>query len=258
MSRRLALAGTIPVVVANAWYIAWILLAIGRERPFAGDFGLVGFWAGLALWLADAWFGIIALRLGVLWRWAAVALVVGSLLAILGMDRLGLTSAANPTVFRPIALAGIALNGIAWVLLGLETRGAAAARPADCHRGRHARGVRRPGARSVIAAAAISYLWGCAAAPGSEPLVEPEQATPPPDWVLVTNGAGDLRVALPQVARALRQDDQRHLRERGGSGRWPGAPAHGGGPHEPGPAAKQGRDGALAPAPRWVAWRGSR
>ena len=81
---------------------------------------MVGFWAGLAFWLADAWFGIVALRLGVLWRWAALALVVGSLLAIPGMDRLGLTSAANPTIFRPIALTGVALNGIAWVLLGLE------------------------------------------------------------------------------------------------------------------------------------------
>ena len=101
MSRRLALAGTVPLIVANGWYIAWILLAVGRERPFAGDFGLVGFWAGLAFWLADAWFGLVALRLGVLWRWAALALVVGSLLAILGMDRLGLTSAANPTIFSP-------------------------------------------------------------------------------------------------------------------------------------------------------------
>lgn len=120
VSRRLAVAGTIPIVVANTWAIAWTLLAIGRESPFSGDFGLVGFWGGLALWLADAWFGIVALRLGVLWRWAAVALVVGSVLAILGIDRLGLTSAANPTVFGPVALTGIALNGTAWVLLGLE------------------------------------------------------------------------------------------------------------------------------------------
>jgi len=120
VSRPLALAATIPLIVANGWYIAWILLAAGRERPFAGDFGLVGFWVGLAFWLADAWFGVIALRLGVLWRWAAIALVVGSVLAILGIDRLGLTSAANPTVFGPVALTGIALNGTAWVLLGLE------------------------------------------------------------------------------------------------------------------------------------------
>jgi hypothetical protein len=120
VSRPLALAATIPLIVANGSYIAWILLAAGRERPFAGDFGLVGFWVSIAVWLADAWFGIVALRLGVLWRWAAVALVAGSLLAILGIDRLGLTSTANPTVFGPLALAGIGLNGIAWVLLGLE------------------------------------------------------------------------------------------------------------------------------------------
>ena len=81
---------------------------------------MVGFWAGLAFWLADAWFGLIALRLGVLWRWAALALVVGSLAAIVGMDRLELTSQANPTIFTPIALTGVALNGIAWVLLGLQ------------------------------------------------------------------------------------------------------------------------------------------
>lgn len=54
-----------------------------------------------------------------------------------------------------------------------------------------------PGVRSAIAAAAIVFLWGCAAEPGSEPLVTPEPATPPPDWELVTNGAGDLRMALP-------------------------------------------------------------
>jgi len=62
VSRPLALAATIPVIAANAWYIAWIVLALGRERPFAGEFGLVGFWAGLAFWLADAWLGLVALR----------------------------------------------------------------------------------------------------------------------------------------------------------------------------------------------------
>jgi len=120
VSRRLALAGAIPVIAANGWYIAWLLLAIGRERPFAGDFGLVGFWAGLAFWLADAWFGLVALRLGVVWRPAAFILVVGSLMATTGMDRLELTSQANPTIFAPIALAGVALNGFAWVLLGID------------------------------------------------------------------------------------------------------------------------------------------
>jgi hypothetical protein len=119
-SRRLALAGTIPIVAANAWAIVWILLAVGRERPFAGDFGLTGFWGGLGAWMADAWFGLVALRLGVVWWPAALVLAAGSLLAILGMDRLELTSQANPTIFGPIALTGIALNGVAWVLLGID------------------------------------------------------------------------------------------------------------------------------------------
>lgn len=120
VSRRLALVGTIPVVIANASYIAWILFSLGEERPFAGDFGLVGFWAALSFWLADAWFGVVALRLGVVWRWAAIVLVAGSLMAITGMDRLELTSGANPTIFQPIALTGVAINGLSWVLLGLE------------------------------------------------------------------------------------------------------------------------------------------
>jgi len=78
VSRRLALAGTIPVVVAKTWAIAWTVLAIGRESPFSGDVGLVGFWGGLGVWLVDAWFGIVALRLRVVWRPAALMLAVGS------------------------------------------------------------------------------------------------------------------------------------------------------------------------------------
>ena len=119
-SRRLALAGAIPVILANAVVALWIVLSLGRERPFAGDFGLAGFYAMLGLWLAHAWYGVVAVRIDVLWRWAAVLLAVGSLLAITGMDRLELTSRQNPTIFGPLSLLGIALNGIAWTLLGLE------------------------------------------------------------------------------------------------------------------------------------------
>jgi hypothetical protein len=107
-------------VLANALYIGWILLSLGQERPFAGDFGLAGFWVALAFWLADAWFGLVALRLGVVWRGAALILVAGSLMAIAGMDRLGLTSPADPTFFGPIALLGMAMVGTAWVLLGAQ------------------------------------------------------------------------------------------------------------------------------------------
>jgi hypothetical protein len=119
VSGRLALACVIPLVLANGVVAIWELLSLGRDRPFAGDFGLVGFYAGLAMWLAHAWYGIATVRIGVLSRWAAIALVVGSVLAITGMDRLELTSSVNPTIFGPLSLLGIALNGIAWALLGL-------------------------------------------------------------------------------------------------------------------------------------------
>ena len=121
VSRRLALAGTIPLVVANAVYIAWILLSLGEERPFAGDFGIVGLLGGLRLLARGCVVrGRSRCGSGSCGAWAALVLVAGSLLAILGIDRLGLTSQANPTIFGPIALAGIALNGVAWILLGLE------------------------------------------------------------------------------------------------------------------------------------------
>ena len=121
VASTLALIGAIPALVANAWHIAMIVLAIGRTEPIgAGDFGLVYFWASLAMWLTDAWFGIVTLRLGVVPRWGPVALAIGSVLAVTGMDRLGLTSPDNPTIVGPLALAGIALNGVGWILLGLD------------------------------------------------------------------------------------------------------------------------------------------
>jgi hypothetical protein len=132
VSRPLALAGAVPLILASGMSITWIIPSIGRDRPFAGDFGLAGFYIGLGLWLVHAWYGIIAMWIGVMWRWPAFVLVVGSLLAITGMDRLELTSPAHPTIFGPLSLLGIALNGIAWVLVGVEivTRGLRRDRPA--------------------------------------------------------------------------------------------------------------------------------
>jgi len=117
---RLARLGAVPAVLANAWYLAMIVLATGRPAPFAGDFGLVFFWAAIAMWLTDAAFGLVAVRLGVVSRWAALVLAIGSVLAVLGIDRLALTSPSNPTVFGALALTGVALTGIGWILLGLD------------------------------------------------------------------------------------------------------------------------------------------
>ena len=116
----LALLGAVPAFLANAWCLAMVVLSTDRPQPFAGDFGLVFFAAAVAMWLTDAAFGLVTLRLGIVTRWGALALAVGSVLAILGMDRLELTSRDNPTVFGSLGLAGVALNGIGWILLGLD------------------------------------------------------------------------------------------------------------------------------------------
>ena len=118
---RLALLASVATITANALYLAATVLLVSQPgQPGPGDFGLVYFYLGLALWLTDAAFGLVTLRLGVMARWGAIALAIGSLLAILGMDRLELTSQTNPTIFGTLALAGIALNGIGWILLGLD------------------------------------------------------------------------------------------------------------------------------------------
>jgi hypothetical protein len=106
-------------IASNVWYPVMLLLSIGR--PIRHDvFGEIFFYAALAWWLTDAAFGFDALRLGAVTRWGALALGVGSLLAILGMSQLGLTTPGNPTIVAPIALTGVALNGVAWILLGLD------------------------------------------------------------------------------------------------------------------------------------------
>jgi hypothetical protein len=108
------------VLISNAWGLAMSAISAELSIPVGpGTFGLVYFGAGLAWWVADALFGFVALRLDGWARLGALALGMGSLLAITGMDRLELTSAQHPTIFGPIALVGIALNGIGWIVLGL-------------------------------------------------------------------------------------------------------------------------------------------
>ncbi len=117
----LALSGAVPAVLANAWYLVMVVLMIGRPDPvFGGAFGLVAFWAALAVWIGDAWFGLVTFRLGAVTRLGATAVALGATLAITGIDRLGLTSEAAPTIFGPLSQIGIVTMGIGWILLGLD------------------------------------------------------------------------------------------------------------------------------------------
>ena len=121
-SPRLSLAATTPMILANAWYLAMLLLSIGRPVYPEPDpeFRLVFFYAGMAMWLSDAAFGLVALRLGAVSRWAAAALMIGSIFALLGMDRFELVRGPFAAIFMPLSQVGIALNGFAWIGLGLS------------------------------------------------------------------------------------------------------------------------------------------
>ena len=109
-------------IVANAWYLVMVVLSIGRPQPPEADpeFRLVGFFAGAAMWLADAAFGAVALRDRSVARPAALALALGSVLAFMGLDRLELSGGDLGWLVTPLSLLGIALNGAAWILIGIE------------------------------------------------------------------------------------------------------------------------------------------
>lgn len=106
--------------LANAWYAGMTLLPVVGWAPFAGDHHLVGFLAGLSMWVANGAFGVVVARRGGMLRVAGLTLAVGSVLTLLGMDRLGLVTGDFSVLFVPLALAGQGIGGIAWVLLGID------------------------------------------------------------------------------------------------------------------------------------------
>ncbi len=120
-SGRASVTVASAVILANAWYLVMGIAGIGRPQfPEADpDFRLIGFFAGAAMWLTDAVFGYVIWRVGRMARWVGLALAVGSLFAFTGMDRLELVRGDLAWFWRPAALAGIAVNGLAWIALGI-------------------------------------------------------------------------------------------------------------------------------------------
>jgi hypothetical protein len=121
VGRQLALSAAIPAILANAAYLVLIIRGVAQPGEIGpGDYQPVVVWlyAGVALWLSDAWFGLVTFRLGVLNRLSALALAISSVLALLGMSHFGLQEPGSLT--QAIIQIGIAVHGMAWVLLGLE------------------------------------------------------------------------------------------------------------------------------------------
>ena len=78
------------------------------------------FWSGIALWLGSAAFGVAAALIGAVSRIGGWAVAVGSLLAVTGIDQLGLVSDAAPTIFNTLSQAGIVAMAMGWIVLGLD------------------------------------------------------------------------------------------------------------------------------------------
>ena len=122
LSPRRALAAASPAILANAWFLAMEVLSVGRPQFPEGDpeFRLIADYAGAAMWLSDAAFGLAIWRTAATIRWAGLALTVGSLFALSGMSRLELVSGDYAWFFVPAALAGIGVNGLSWILMGID------------------------------------------------------------------------------------------------------------------------------------------
>lgn len=128
---RLAFAVSALVVITSVWNIAWLVLAIDRDSPFAGQFGFLGFVASFIGWLAASAYGIGVLVTRAAWRGmtrlsatttqlAAAVLIVAGPAATFGMDRLELVrSEPYGELFGTLGAIGVTGVGCAWILLGI-------------------------------------------------------------------------------------------------------------------------------------------
>jgi hypothetical protein len=118
--KRLALSGAVPAALSNFAYMLVILRVVAQPGEVGpGPFQPIILTTAVtsAMWLSDAWFGVVTLKLGVLNRWSAMALLVGSLAALAGMDNWQL---ASIPLIGDLLLVGVGIHGLAWILLGLE------------------------------------------------------------------------------------------------------------------------------------------
>jgi len=124
----LAALTTAGVVIAGVWYATWLLLSNTVDRPFLGTFGFLNMLANIALWVTPAIWAIGMLHTGAAWqgmprRLAAVTrlgvwTLLGSIVGWLGDDRLGMVDSLWGDFWQGVALAGVAMNGLGWLILG--------------------------------------------------------------------------------------------------------------------------------------------
>lgn len=117
-----SLIASVPAILANAWHLVMSVMFVNRPQPPEPDpeFRPLYALAATAMWVANAAFGLVALRLGMVSRWASLVLAVGSLLAVTGVGGLGFTRGPYADVIANFTVAGVVLVGLGWILLGVE------------------------------------------------------------------------------------------------------------------------------------------
>lgn len=99
------------VGATGAWLGTVLLLPPGH---------IAGFWLSVGLWVAMAAFGAVATGIGAVSRIGAAGIAAGALLAVTGIDRLGLVSNVAPTIFNTLSQIGIVTMALGWVVLGID------------------------------------------------------------------------------------------------------------------------------------------
>jgi len=125
---RLALLTTAGVVIAGIWYVATVLVSPGVDHPFIGSFGLVSMFANIALWVTPAIWALGLLHTGAAWQGMSrsralvtklgATILIGSIVGWFGDDRLGMVDSLWGGLWQAVALVGVAMNGVGWLILG--------------------------------------------------------------------------------------------------------------------------------------------
>ena len=125
---RLALLTTAGVVIAGVWYTAVVILSHAVDHPYIGTFGLINLFANIALWVTPAIWALGLLHTSAAWQGMSrnralvtklgATTLVGSIVGWFGDDRLGMVDSLWGGMWQTVALVGVAMNGIGWVVLG--------------------------------------------------------------------------------------------------------------------------------------------
>ncbi len=117
---RLAAVASALVILANGWYLGVVMLGVRDLNLFGSQLGMVIFLSGVLLWVAAAAYGAASLAIGAFSRWGPILLVIGSALAVTGIDRFGLAHGDFRAIFDPLSQIGAVLHGVGWIVLGAE------------------------------------------------------------------------------------------------------------------------------------------